>query len=84
MDKKKLTTLSSYADKTKAKKVSASSKEDAVTKPPLSSSKQSSASSSHHSKTIGQSPYDASHQETRIPSLTKVPLATSNEGRKKE
>ncbi len=84
MDKKILTTVSSYADKIKAKRVSVSSKGDAVTKTPLSSSRQPSASSNHHSKTIGQSPYDPSQHETSNASLTKVTLATYNEGRKKE
>jgi hypothetical protein len=60
------------------------SKGNAVTKPPLSSSRQPLASSSHHSKTIRQSAYDPFQHETSNSSLTKVPLATSNEGRKKE
>ncbi len=83
MDKKKVTTVSSYADKMKAKRVSVSSKGDAVTKSPLSSSKQQSASSSHHSTTFGPSLCDASQHETSNPSLTQVTSATSNEGRKK-
>jgi hypothetical protein len=84
MDKKKLITVSSDADKMKAKRVSVSSKGDAVTKPPLSSSRQPSANSSHHSKTIGHSPCDASQHETSNSSLIQVTLAPSNEGRKKE
>ncbi len=84
MDKKKLTTVSSYADKMKAKRVSVSSKGDEVTQPPLSSSRQQSASSSHHSTTSGRSLCDASQHETSNLSLTKVTSSTSNEGRKKE
>ncbi len=84
MGNKKSIAAGSFGGAKNTEQSSAIPKEDAVTKTPLSSSRQPSASSSHHSKTIRQSPYDPSQHETRNPSLTKVPLATSNEGRKKE
>jgi hypothetical protein len=84
MGNKKSIAAGSFGGAKNAEQSSAVPKGDAVTETPLSSSRQLSASSSRHFKTIRQSPYDPSQHETSNSALAKVPLATFNEGRKKE